>query len=57
VKGKPHLNYIDTYSMALDASGQPRPEIFLADQLHFNDEGYKLLTERVRPYFPDIRGF
>lgn len=28
--------------------GQPRPELFIKDLLHFNAEGYKLLAERVR---------
>ncbi len=49
VKGQPHLRYIETYDIALGADGQPRPELFLGDKLHFNAEGYKLLAERVRP--------
>ncbi len=52
VKGKPRLTYIDTWSIPLDASGQPRPELFVEDKLHFSPEGYKLLIERVRPYIP-----
>jgi len=47
----PHLKYIETYDLPLGADGQPRAELFVADQLHFNAEGYKLLTERVRPIF------
>jgi lysophospholipase L1-like esterase len=49
VKGKPHLRYIETYDIALDADGKPRPELFVKDQLHFSAEGYKLLAARVRP--------
>jgi len=49
VKGKPHLRYIETYDIVLGADGQPRPELFLADKLHFNAAGYKLLAERIRP--------
>jgi len=45
----PHLRYIETYDLPLGMDGLPRPELFVADQLHFNAEGYKLLTERVRP--------
>jgi lysophospholipase L1-like esterase len=48
----PHLKYIETYSMVMGADGQPRPELFIADKLHFNDEGYKLLIEHVRPFLP-----
>jgi lysophospholipase L1-like esterase len=49
VKGRPHLKYIETYSMSLGPDGKPRPELFVADRLHFNAEGYKLLAEQVRP--------
>ena len=51
-KQNPRLKYIDTYSMTLGADGQPRPELFVADKLHFNADGYKLLVERVRPFLP-----
>jgi lysophospholipase L1-like esterase len=47
--GNPRLTYIETYDMVLGADGQPRPELFVADKLHFSPEGYKLLTDRVRP--------
>jgi lysophospholipase L1-like esterase len=46
----PHIHYIDTWSVSLDAAGNVRPELFLADRLHFNAAGYKILAERVRPY-------
>ena len=51
-RGKPRLRYIETYDMVLGKDGQPRPELFIADKLHFNAEGYKLLAERVRPALP-----
>jgi hypothetical protein len=47
----PHLQYLEAYDLPLGTDGQPRPELFVADQLHFNAEGYKLLAERVRPIF------
>jgi lysophospholipase L1-like esterase len=50
VKRTPRLAYIDAYDISLDAKGEPRPELFVEDKLHFSAEGYKLLTERVRPY-------
>jgi lysophospholipase L1-like esterase len=52
-RGKPHLKYLETYSMVLGADGMPRPELFVADQLHFNAEGYRLLADRVRPCLPE----
>jgi lysophospholipase L1-like esterase len=52
IRGKPGLKYIETFDMVLGADGQPRPELFVGDKLHFNAEGYKLLIERVRPFLP-----
>ncbi len=48
----PHVACIDVYDISLTPTGQVRPELFVADRLHFNAEGYKLLAERVRPYLP-----
>ena len=28
----------------------PRPELFVADRLHLNEEGYKILADAVRPF-------
>jgi lysophospholipase L1-like esterase len=50
-KENPGLKYVDTYDMTLTTDGQPREELFVADKLHFNEAGYKLLAERVRPIF------
>jgi lysophospholipase L1-like esterase len=47
--GKPYLGYVETYDMTLKPDGQARDELFVADRLHFNAEGYKLLAERIRP--------
>ena len=52
IRQTPRLKYIETYPMPLGADGQPRAELFVADKLHFNAEGYKLLTEIVRPHLP-----
>ena len=48
----PHLKYIETKDIVLGADGQPRPELFRADKLHFSAAGYVLLAERVRPCLP-----
>jgi hypothetical protein len=50
IQDKPYLKYIEAYDVALAADGQPRPELFVADKLHFNRAGYLLLAGRVRPY-------
>jgi lysophospholipase L1-like esterase len=51
-RGRSYVKYVETYDMSLDAEGQPRRELFVADQLHFNADGYRLLADRVRPFLP-----
>lgn len=46
----PNLKYLDAFDISLDAGGAPRAELFVADQLHLNEEGYKLLAARVREF-------
>ena len=36
------VRYIDIFNPMLNAQGQPRPELFLADRLHLNEAGYQL---------------
>lgn len=52
IKGKPHLRYIETYDMPLGPDGQPRPELFQKDQLHFNAAGYIILAAKIAPDLP-----
>ena len=48
-KDKSFLQYIETYDVPLGADGLPRAELFVEDKLHFNADGYKLFTARIRP--------
>jgi len=52
VRRTPNLGYIDVSDMVLGADGQPRLDLFVADKLHFNEAGYKLFAERIRPHLP-----
>lgn len=47
---RPRVKYLDAADLSLDAAGQPRPELFVLDQLHFSPLGYQLLAEKVRPH-------
>jgi acetyl esterase/lipase/lysophospholipase L1-like esterase len=47
---QPRVKYLDVSAVSLDANGQPRPELFVSDRLHFNAAGYQILAERVRPH-------
>jgi lysophospholipase L1-like esterase len=51
----PRVSFIDAYDISLTTDGRGRPELFVADRLHFNAQGYKLLAERVRPYLTPVR--
>ena len=45
----PKLIYVDVFNPMLGADDQPRAELFVADQLHLNNAGYKLWAGIVRP--------
>ena len=45
----PRLNYVDVFTPMLDASGQPRRELFLEDGLHMNAKGYAIWRDLVAP--------
>lgn len=49
-KATPGLKFINVFPHMLGPDGLPRPEIFSADRLHMNAEGYKLWTRIVRPF-------
>ncbi len=49
------LTYIDTRKLSLDPKGEVRPDVFVPDMLHFNEEGYKLLAAHVRPFVPKTK--
>lgn len=49
------LKFVDCADMTVGTNGQPRAELFVADGLHFNEAGYKLLAERVRPFLPAVK--
>lgn len=43
------LVYVDVFTPMLDATGQPRRELFVKDMLHLNADGYKLWAGIVKP--------
>jgi lysophospholipase L1-like esterase len=48
---KEGLHYISTWEALTDKEGNPRPELYLKDQLHLNAEGYQLWNGLFGPYF------
>lgn len=45
------VTYLDTWKALTDAKGNPRPELYLPDQLHLNEDGYVLWNGIFKPYF------
>ena len=50
IKDCENLDYIDTFDATMGADGKPREELFAKDRLHFNAEGYKILTTMTRSH-------
>ena len=44
------VDYIDVFTPMLDAEGRPRAELFRADRLHLNGEGYALWQRVIAPH-------
>ncbi len=48
-----NLDFIPLWDALLGPDGQPRPELYLKDRLHNNEEGYKIRAEVVRPHLKE----
>lgn len=46
---QPHLLFIDLWDAMLTADGKPREDIWVADRIHPNHEGYLLRVKIMRP--------
>jgi lysophospholipase L1-like esterase len=46
-KRQPHISYANIWNPMLNDEGKPRPELFMADGLHLNAEGYKIWARVV----------
>jgi len=43
------VDFVDVYTPMLDASGQPRAELFRADRLHMTADEYAIWRKVVAP--------
>ena len=48
--------FIEVFSLLLGADGQPRPELYVEDKLHFSEAGYDVVTSAIR-WQKDILAF
>ncbi|EEF60179.1 SGNH/GDSL hydrolase family protein [Pedosphaera parvula] len=45
-----NLVFIDVFHPMLSPEGKPRPEIYVSDRLHMNEQGYKIWKQVIEPY-------
>lgn len=50
-QAKEGVEFIDTWTALKDSEGNPRPELYIEDQLHLNEKGYAVWAEIFKPYF------
>jgi len=50
VKSDKRLTYVDIFLKMLDAEGKAREELFIADKLHMNAQGYTIWTEVIKAH-------
>ncbi len=50
-QSKAQVNFIDTWGPLTDSEGNARPELFVKDQLHLNEDGYTIWSGIFKPYF------
>jgi lysophospholipase L1-like esterase len=50
-QAKEGLTFVDTWRALTDSAGNPRPELYIDDQLHLNDKGYEIWATLFKPYF------
>ena len=44
------LAFIDVYHAMLEKDGTPIKDIFVEDNLHMNEKGYKIWQRIIKPY-------
>jgi lysophospholipase L1-like esterase len=54
LKRLPNSDFIDVFTPMLGVDGRPRAELFRGDQLHLNDEGYRLWRGIVAGHLPGV---
>jgi lysophospholipase L1-like esterase len=53
-KQNERLFFADLATPLLDADGKPKADLFLADQLHLNPQGYALWAKALRPILSEV---
>lgn len=53
LKKQSKAEFVDVWNAMLDATGEPRKDIFRADSLHMNATGYAIWKKLMEPYLLD----
>lgn len=48
---KEGVEFVDTWKALTDKAGNARPELFIQDQLHLNEQGYEIWTSIFKEFF------
>ena len=49
IQSQKNMVFIDVFHRMVNPQGKPRPELFINDRLHMNQEGYKIWRKAVKP--------
>ncbi|MDX5339929.1 MAG: GDSL-type esterase/lipase family protein [Cyclobacteriaceae bacterium] len=52
-RAKENVEFVDVWKALTTSDGNPRPELYLQDQLHLNQEGYVIWAGIFEEYFKD----
>jgi len=44
-----NMQLLDVHSAMLTATGEPNPELYIADRLHMNEKGYEIWKNLLLP--------
>jgi lysophospholipase L1-like esterase len=50
IKDQKKASFVNVYPRMLNGDGKPKPEIFLADSLHMNENGYAIWKKALKPH-------
>lgn len=56
IKKHKRIQFADLASKMLGADGKPLPDIYVADNLHMNSNGYKIWKENLLPFLEGKKG-
>lgn len=50
ISSQTKMSFVDVFSRMLTKQGKTRPELFVDDMLHMNEQGYRIWQKTIKPY-------